>query len=86
MKQSMSFIIRHRVAAIAVVSALAGAGCAAGVTYAAQPHMQNALGALQNARNELQNAAADKGGHRISAMRLIDQAIAEVRAGIAAGA
>ena len=70
---------------------LAGAGAiaavcfAAGVAIAAQPHMDNALAALQTARNELQVAEHNKGGHRVNAMRLVDQAINEVRAGIAAG-
>jgi len=67
---------------LAVISA-AGLAFAAG-TYAAQPHMDNALAALQTAKSELQAAEANKGGHRVNAMRLIDQAMAEVRAGIAA--
>jgi hypothetical protein len=62
----------------AVVLAAAG-------TFAAQPHMTNAPAALQNARGELQAAERDKGGHRVNAIRLIDQAIGEIRAGIAAG-
>jgi hypothetical protein len=37
------------------------------------------------ARTELQVAEHNKGGHRLNAMRLIDQAIAELRAGIVAG-
>ncbi len=56
-----------------------------GCGYAVQPHMQNALAALQSARGELQVAEHNKGGHRVNAIRLVDQAIAEVRAGIAAG-
>jgi len=63
--------------------AIAGIGFAAG-TYAAQPHMESALAALQSARSELQVAEANKGGHRVNAMHLVDQAMAEVRAGIAA--
>lgn len=49
---------------------------------AAQPHMQAALVALEQAKAELQKAAADKGGHRVKAMKGIDSAIAEVKAGI----
>jgi len=60
-------------------------GREAALAVAAQPHMDNALASLQTARNELQVAEANKGGHRVTAMRLIDQAIGEVRAGIAAG-
>jgi hypothetical protein len=38
---------------------------------------------LQSARGELAAATPNKGGHRERAMGLIDQAIGEVRAGIA---
>jgi hypothetical protein len=67
-----------------VASAIAAAGFAAG-TYAAQPHMQNALAALQSARAELQVAEGNKAGHRVAAIRLVNEAIGEVQAGIAAG-
>jgi hypothetical protein len=50
-----------------------------------QPHMRSALDNLKNARNNLVQATADKGGHRANAIKLIDQAIAEVNLGIAAG-
>ncbi len=66
---------------------LLGAAIAAsvGVGYAigAQPHMNESIALLQSARGELQAATPNKGGHRERAMGLIDQAIAEVRAGIA---
>ncbi len=64
---------------------IAAVSFASGCVVAAQPHMQNALGALQNARSELQVAEANKGGHRVAALRLINEAIGEVQAGIAAG-
>ena len=47
--------------------------------------MMNALAALQNARTELQVAEANKAGHRVNALRLVNEAIGEVQAGIAAG-
>ena len=75
---------RRRVTGVAVASVIAAAGFAAG-TYAAQPHMQNALAALQNARAELQVAEHNKGGHRVNAIRVVNDAIGEVQAGIAAG-
>jgi len=50
-----------------------------------QPHMQAALAALTSARNNLDKADADKGGHRAKAIDLIKQAIDEVNAGITAG-
>ena len=67
--------------------ALLGTAVAAslGIGYAigAQPHMNESIALLQSARGELQAATPNKGGHRERAMALIDQAIGEVRAGIA---
>jgi hypothetical protein len=54
-------------------------GC---VTGRGQPHMQAALDHLQAAKTELQSAVADKGGHRVRAIALVDQAMGEVQAGI----
>jgi uncharacterized iron-regulated protein len=51
-------------------------------TQADQPRMQAALQLLTNAKAELQEASHDKGGHRARAQQLVNQAIAEVRAGI----
>ena len=66
---------------------LLGAGIAAsiGIGYAigAQPHMSESIALLQSARAELAAATPNKGGHRERGLALIDQAIAEVRAGIA---
>lgn len=47
-----------------------------------QPHMRAAIALLQQARQELQQAQANKGGHRVAAIRAIDAAIAEVQEGI----
>jgi hypothetical protein len=47
--------------------------------------MQNALKALNRASTELNAAEADKGGHRVKAMNLVNEAIAETQAGITAG-
>ena len=49
-----------------------------------QPHMQAALDALTSARNNLDKANPDKGGHRAKAIDLVKHAIDEVNAGIAA--
>ena len=56
-----------------------------GIGYAigAQPHMAESIAFLQSARGELAVATPNKGGHRERAMGLIDQAISEVRAGMA---
>ncbi len=45
-------------------------------------NMIDGLKALQKARYELQQAEGDKGGHKARAIILIDEAIAEVQAGI----
>jgi hypothetical protein len=57
-------------------------GFAAGRASAAQNHMLNALNDLRAAREELDAALADKGGHRANAIKLCNDAIAEVEAGI----
>jgi hypothetical protein len=50
-----------------------------------QPHMFAALRQLRAARASLDRAEPDKEGHRVKAIPLVDQAIAEVEAGIRAG-
>jgi hypothetical protein len=50
-----------------------------------QPHMVNALDDLRAARHQLDVAADDKAGHRVRAIAIVDNAIEEVKAGIAAG-
>jgi hypothetical protein len=52
-------------------------GCASG-----QPHMRSALDHLLSAKSELQAATSDKGGHRVRAIELVDEAITEVQLGI----
>jgi hypothetical protein len=56
-----------------------------GIGYAigAQPHMSETITILQSAHAELAKATPNKGGHRERALGLIDQAIGEVRAGMA---
>jgi hypothetical protein len=85
MHTALSRTGRHRLIIAAGAAALLGVGFMAGTVVATQPHMNNALHALQNAKAELQEALADKGGHRMNAINLINQAIGEVNAGIAAG-
>ena len=50
--------------------------------HAGQPHMDAALDHLRAARHQLEVAVPDKGGHRVKAIAIIDNAIAEVKAGI----
>jgi hypothetical protein len=67
---------------IFLVAALA-IGFAAGTAFAErQPHMAAALRALRHARQQLDTAEADKGGHRVKAIQFVNEAISEVEAGI----
>lgn len=54
-------------------------------TSADQPHMQTALIALESAKNNLERATADKGGHRAKAIDYVKDAISEVKKGIESG-
>jgi hypothetical protein len=55
------------------------AGCATG---GGQPHMQSAIDHLRSARDELNVAEANKGGHRERAIGLINDAIDQVQRGM----
>ena len=50
-----------------------------------QPHMQAALEFLRSAKSDLERATNDKGGHRVNAIKFVDQAIDETKKGIEAG-
>jgi hypothetical protein len=76
---------RDRFVKAIVIFAVAGGAFAAGLAYAAQPHMEAALNALLTAQTELKVAEHNKGGHRVKALELVNSAIAQVQAGIAAG-
>jgi hypothetical protein len=79
-----TFTVRRRTLAAGICFVgLAAFGI--GYAVAAQPHMQAALSALQTAKAELEAAIPDKGGHRVKAIALVNDAITEVHAGIAAG-
>jgi hypothetical protein len=54
----------------------------AGRATADQPHMQAALEHLRAAKVELEVAEPDKGGHRVKALGLTKDAIAQVERGI----
>ena len=47
-----------------------------------QPHMTAALAALESAKNNLDHATGNKGGHRANAISLVKDAISEVKKGI----
>lgn len=48
----------------------------------AQPHMRAALKHLRFAKDQLQRASTDKGGHRVKAIELTGAAIDQVQRGI----
>jgi hypothetical protein len=78
--------VSRRGAAKGILSASAAGIAAASLAEGAQPHMQAALTALNNAASQLQSAVDDKAGHREKAIGLVSQAINQVQQGIAAGA
>ena len=47
-----------------------------------QPRMEDELAKLREARGWLERAADDKGGHRVKAIALTQQAIDETKAGV----
>lgn len=47
-----------------------------------RPHMEAALQHLKEAQEELRMAEENKGGHRANAIKLVEEAIAEVEAGV----
>ena len=74
--------LKLRLGAYALLFALFFAALGAGTALAVQSHMVNARTHLQAALGELQQAAADKGGHRQNAINLVNQAIEQVNLGI----
>ena len=47
-----------------------------------QPHMQVAMESLRAAKHELEQASADKGGHRARAIKHVQQAMEETEKGM----
>ena len=83
MNQAPSNILGYvRIVALVFVGLFVGSAVTA-YAFERQPHMQMALGALNRAAAQLNAAQRDKGGHRAAAYNLVEQAIGQVRAGIA---
>ena len=74
--------MRKRVPALLSLLVLVLGGFLLGRAKADQPHMQAALDHLRAARRQLEVAEADKGGHRVKALRLVNEAASEVERGI----
>jgi hypothetical protein len=79
-------MLSRRTAAKSMLSAGAAGLVVASQAEAAQPHMEAALKALNNASSQLEMAVDDKAGHRAKAIQLVSQAINQVQQGIQAGA
>ena len=73
---------RIRIAAAFVLALVLLSGFFLGRVSADQPHMQAALDHLKAAKAELEKADEDKGGHRVKAIRLVNDAIVQVEKGI----
>jgi len=65
------------------LGAVLASGILIGQAIAYQPHMEAALDALHTAKHELEESSHNKGGHRIEALRLTNEAIHEVEMGMA---
>jgi len=77
-------MIGKSVLAAGALSLALTSGIFIGHAVADQPHMQSALDSLQAAKTDLEYATHNKGGHRVEALRLTNEAIRETRAGIEA--
>jgi len=71
-----------KLSAIALLVVALASGFYAGRASAVQNHMVNARNHLKTAKEQLEVAVEDKGGHRANALRLVNEAIGEVNAGI----
>jgi len=80
--------MNQKIKSALLVTALVGAGVIAGgeAAFAYQGHMYSARQDLVSARTQLNQAEADKDGHRVNAIRLVDEALGQTNAGIMAGA
>jgi hypothetical protein len=65
------------------LAAIIGAGQINRADAEKQPHMKMALEHLERAKNQLENATSDKGGHRVKAIALTNEAIEQVKKGMA---
>jgi len=72
-----------RILALAVIAVLLMG--AVGICIADEPHMRAALEHLREARQQLEKAVPDKGGHREKAIELIDRAMEQIKKGIEVG-
>jgi hypothetical protein len=81
----MSIVSRRSAGKLIAAGAIAvpAAGLLSKTAAAVEPNMQQALNDLMDAHTALEHAVPNKAGHRERALRFVEQAINEVRAGIA---
>jgi hypothetical protein len=75
-------VAKIRLSAAAMLTAISFATIGVGTAHADQVHMFGARNDLQQAVTTLQQAQDDKGGHRVTAINLANQAIDQVNQGI----
>jgi hypothetical protein len=80
----MSQLSRREITRLVTGGAVAVTAIAASTTHASayQGNMERALSALYEALAALREATPNKGGHKATAARLVEQAITETQAGI----
>ena len=76
----MHITTRRMLGGIALAATF-GLGAMTGA-LADQPRMQSALNHLQMAKDDLQKASSDKGGHRVQAIEAVNNAIRHTRMGM----
>jgi uncharacterized membrane protein YgcG len=83
LEESITMTMSRRFTLQRILPALGLGALAAGLAKAErQPHMHAALEHLRAAKQSLERADPDKGGHRVKAMELVDAAIRHVEQGI----
>jgi hypothetical protein len=82
MKGNNGMKTRNRIIVACLLCVVLLSGFVLGRASADQPHMQAALEHLRLAKGELEKADVDKGGHRLKAMGLVNDAIAQVEKGV----
>ncbi len=63
----------------AALACVVGRGAINTASAEPQPQMRAALNHLEHAKNALENATLEKGGHRLRAIELTEEAMAQVR-------
>jgi mannitol-specific phosphotransferase system IIBC component len=72
----------HRIITVVLLFVMVAFIAAPSVMAEDQPHMQAALESLRQAKEHLQQADHDKGGHRDKAIKNVDDAIKHVEEGM----